>query len=98
MEKSTAAIHVGTVEDASRSVAMPLVLSTTFERGDDGLSFPGSYIYSRDDTPNRRALEQKLAVLEGGVECVTFASGLASVMAYIHRLIVCCGNHHTGAN
>lgn len=86
MEKSTAAIHVGTVEDASRSVAMPLVLSTTFERGDDGLSFPGSYIYSRDDTPNRRALEQKLAILEGGVECITFASGLASVMAVVQSL------------
>lgn len=86
MEKSTAAIHVGTVEDASRSVAMPLVLSTTFERGDDGLSFPGSYIYSRDDTPNRRALEQKLAVLEGGVECITFASGLASVMGVVQSL------------
>ena len=86
MEKSTAAIHIGTVEDVSRGVAMPLILSTTFERGEDGVSFPGSYIYSRDDTPNRRALEEKLCLLEGGVECITFSSGLASIMAVIHSL------------
>ena len=86
MEKSTATIHTGHVADDSRAVSPPLILSTTFERGNDGLSYPGSYIYSRNDTPNRHALEQKLAMLEGGMECVTFASGLTSIMAVFQSL------------
>jgi cystathionine gamma-synthase len=64
----------------------PIVLSTTFERGEDGLSFPSGYMYSRYDNPNRHALEEKLKALEGGSECITFASGLAAAMAIFQSL------------
>lgn len=86
MEKSTATIHTGNIGDDSKAVSPPLILSTTFERGADGLSYPGNYIYSRMDTPNRTALEQKLNLLEGGSECISFSSGLTAIMAVFQSL------------
>ena len=83
---ATQAIHAGASADASGGVVPPLVLSTTFERGSDGLSYPGGFMYSRYDNPNRQTLETKLALLENGAEAVTFASGLAAVMALFHAL------------
>jgi cystathionine gamma-synthase len=82
----TQAIHLGHLADPSRAVMNPIVLSTTFERGEDGLSFPGGYVYSRYDNPNRHVLEQKLASLEGGTEAITFASGLAAALAVFQSL------------
>jgi cystathionine gamma-synthase len=86
LHPETLAIHAGQIEDNSRAVMNPIVLSTTFERGEDGLSFPSGYIYSRYDNPNRHALEEKLNLLEGGAECITFASGLTAAMAVFHSL------------
>jgi cystathionine gamma-synthase len=86
LHPQTQAIHIGHFADASRAVMPPIVLSTTFERGEDGLSFPSGYMYSRYDNPNRHALEEKLKALEGGSECITFASGLAAAMAIFQSL------------
>ncbi|MCU0443999.1 MAG: PLP-dependent aspartate aminotransferase family protein [Microscillaceae bacterium] len=86
MRPETLAIHAGHIDDYSRAVMSPIVLSTTFERGEDGLSFPSGYIYSRYDNPNRHALEEKLNLLEQGSECISFASGLTAAMAVFHSL------------
>ncbi len=86
MKLATKLIHEGNIEDNSRAVMSPIVLSTTFERGNDGLSHPSGYIYSRYDTPNRHALEQKLAMMENGTSCVTFASGLTAALAVFQSL------------
>jgi cystathionine gamma-synthase len=86
MNLSTQLIHTGNFEDNSRAVMPPIVLSTTFERGEDQLSFPGGYIYNRYDNPNRHALEAKLTVMENGVEAVTFSSGLAAALAVFQSL------------
>ena len=50
---------------ATGAVAEPIHLSTTFERDADG-GYPRGYRYSREGTPNRTALEECLARLEGG--------------------------------
>ena len=86
LHPETQAIHVGHFNDSSRAVMPPIVLSTTFERGEDGLSFPSGYIYSRYDTPNRHALEEKLANLENGATAISFASGLTAAMAVFQSL------------
>jgi cystathionine gamma-synthase len=86
LHPETQAIHLGHFEDSSRAVMNPIVLSTTFERGEDGLSFPSGYMYARYDTPNRHALEEKLAALEGGETAITFASGLTAAMAIFQSL------------
>jgi len=82
----TTAVHAGRqVDPATGAVTPPIHLSTTFERGADG-EYPRGFSYSRDDDPNRRALEQCLAALEGGKEALAFASGLAVVTALVQGL------------
>ena len=42
---------------------------------------PTAYFYSRTGNPTNRALEEKIASLEGAEDCVVAASGMASVSA-----------------
>jgi len=86
MHLSTKLIHKHNVAHESASVISPMVLSTTFERGENGLDYPGGYLYSRYDNPNRRSLEEKLAELEQGATAISFSSGLAAVNALFQTL------------
>jgi cystathionine gamma-synthase len=91
MRIETLAVHAGQSPDpATGAVAPPIQLSTTFARADDG-SLPAGFIYSRDDNPNRRALEQCLAALEGGEAALAFASGMAATTAVFQALAA--GDH-----
>lgn len=47
---------------------------------------PGVDGYGRPDNASRRALEAAIGSLEGGGECVAFASGMAAVSAVLLRL------------
>jgi cystathionine gamma-synthase len=83
---ATRAAHAGAgPHGGARSLAPPIDLSTTFERDAHG-DYSGGFIYSRDDNPNRRALEHALADLEGGVEAAAFASGSAAAMTVFQAL------------
>jgi len=82
----TLAIHAGNkVDVGSGAVAPAIQLSTTFERDADG-SYPRGFVYSRSDNPNRRALEEAMAALEGGAAAAAFASGLAATTAVFQAL------------
>ena len=82
----TLAVHAGHHVDPSTGAVMPPIhLSTTFERNADG-SYSSGYVYSRSDNPNRQALEEVLAALEGGTAALTFASGMAAVQAVFMAL------------
>jgi cystathionine gamma-synthase len=82
----TIAVHAGRhIDPATRSVAQPIYLTTTFEREPDG-SYPVGFEYSREKNPNRQALETCLAALEGGNEALCFASGLAVITACINAM------------
>lgn len=81
---ATQAVHAGRISDASGAVVPPLTLSTTFERAETGDFIAGRDIYSRASNPNRRQVEEKLAVLEGGTEAFAFASGQAATMSIFH--------------
>jgi cystathionine gamma-synthase len=97
----TLAVHAGRSPDpATGAIAPPLVTSTTFERGIDG-GEPHGYGYARTDNPNRRALEQCLAALEGGAAAACFASGSAAAYAVFQSLtsgdhVVCCDGAYHG--
>ncbi|WP_419950362.1 trans-sulfuration enzyme family protein [Candidatus Palauibacter sp.] len=96
MRRETLAVKAGMEPDgASRAIAPPITLSTTFERGEDG-SYPGDFDYSRSGNPNRRALELALAALEGGSEAVAFPSGMAATFAVIFSLSA--GDHVVAAD
>jgi cystathionine gamma-synthase len=86
MKIETRAVHAGRhIDPATGAVTPPICLSTTFERSPDG-EYPRGYSYSRDNNPNRRALEECLADLEGGKEAAAFSSGLAVATAVVQGL------------
>jgi len=82
----TTAVHAGRrIDAATGAVTPPIQLSTTFERGPDG-EYPRGFSYSREDNPNRRALEECLAALEGGKQALAFSSGMAVATAILQGL------------
>src|SRR5262249_51733678 len=86
MKIETRAVHAGRrIDPATGAVTTPIHLSTTFERSPDG-QYPLGFSYSREGNPNRRALEECLAELEGGKEALALASGLAAATAVLHGL------------
>ncbi|MBP8292540.1 MAG: aminotransferase class I/II-fold pyridoxal phosphate-dependent enzyme [Caldilineaceae bacterium] len=82
----TIAVHAGRRPDPATGAVMPPIhLSTTFERQADG-SYTDGYVYSRSENPNRRALEETLAALEGGAAALAFGSGMAATTALLQAL------------
>src|SRR6202012_4845172 len=86
MKIETIAIHAGNQTDGKTgAVIQPIILSTTFERAEDG-TYPSGYSYSRAANPNRTILEKVLAELEGGADAASFSSGNAAGMAIFQSL------------
>src|SRR3954469_23887194 len=86
MRIETLAVHAGhEVDPSTGAVAMPIHLSTTFERDAEG-NYPHGYVYGRSANPTRQALEETLAALEGGEEAAAFASGLGASSAILQSL------------
>ena len=66
MRFETLAVHAGRKhETGTGSVAPPIYLSTTFERGETGVPL-GGHTYIRESNPMQTLLESALAPLEGG--------------------------------
>ncbi len=86
MRIETLAARAGHGPDADTGAVTPAIhLSTTFEREPDG-SYRGGFVYSRYANPNRSALEQTIASLEGGAFAASFASGSSATMTLIQAL------------
>ena len=67
------------------AISAPIYLSSTFERNQEG-QYQGGYKYSRNDNPNRRALEKSIATLENGTTGLAFGSGMAAISAVFQSL------------
>lgn len=86
MKIETIAIHAGnSIDEHTKAAIQPITLSTTFERGEDG-EYPGGYVYSRADNPNRKSLENVIAQLEGAASAAAFSSGNAAGGAVFQAL------------
>ena len=86
MRIETVAVHAGThVDPGTGAVTQAIHPSTTFERDTDG-SYPRGFLYSRNNNPNREALEECLAALEGGAAAAAFASASAATSAILLSL------------
>ena len=82
----TLAVHAGhRIDPSTGAVAPPIHLSTTFERDPDG-SYSRGFMYTRNDNPNRKALEEGVASLEGGAVAAAFASGSGATMSIFQAL------------
>lgn len=87
---ATRAIHAGERPDpTTHAHNTPIYATATFafdtaaekeDAVDRALEWdPTSYFYSRTGNPTNRALEEKIASLEGAEDCVVSASGMAAV-------------------
>jgi cystathionine gamma-synthase len=90
MKIETLAVHAGhDIDPATGAVATPIYLSTTFERDIEG-GYPRGFMYTRNNNPNREALERGISALEGGAAAAAFASGTG---ARCHSSSVVTGDH-----
>jgi len=87
MHFDTLSVHAGHEDDQIGSVMSPIHLTTTFERDEAGTIGGKGYIYTRFDNPNRRGLETKLALLEGGAEAFAFPSGMSAAMTLVQTVL-----------
>lgn len=94
----TKCIHSGYQAENGEPQVMPIVQSTTFrynEPEDVAALFnleSAGYFYSRIGNPTVGGLEEKMAVLEGGVAAVATSSGMsASLMAMLNLCVA--GDH-----
>lgn len=90
MKFATKAIHCGEEpnlkEGGCGDVVTPIHLASTFARAE--IDKPtGGYEYSRTCNPTRKALEERLAVLENAKHGLAFASGLAAETTLILALL-----------
>jgi len=86
MKFETFAIHAGQEPDPNNGAVMtPVYLTSTYMQ--DGVGKPRQgYEYSRTMNPTRKALQDCLAVLEGGSYGLAFASGLAATDTVLRLL------------
>lgn len=83
MHFETRCVHVGVDKDSAYlSATTPIYPSSTF-RWDD-LQTNRGYDYTRSGNPTRRALEENIAALEGGIDCKATSSGMSAITAVMH--------------
>ena len=93
MKKETVSIHGGFEGDPqTHAVAVPMYQTTSYyfddtQHGADlfDLKVPGN-IYSRIMNPTNAVLEERVAMLEGGIGALAMASGMAAITATIQTL------------
>jgi cystathionine gamma-synthase len=86
MKIETLAVHAGhTIDPATGAVSGPIYLSTTFERDIEG-TYSRGFMYTRNNNPNREALEHGVSAIEGGEAAAAFGSGTAAAMALFQAL------------
>jgi cystathionine gamma-synthase len=83
MRLQTRAIHTGVDKDtAYNSVMTPIYQTSTFRFQDIGIT--RGYDYTRTSNPTRKALEENIASLEGGVGAIAVATGMAAITTVLH--------------
>jgi cystathionine beta-lyase/cystathionine gamma-synthase len=90
---STKQIHAGVTPDpVTGAILTPVYQSTTFVQDSVDEYLGKGYSYSRSGNPTVRALENKLTVLENGVDCTCYATGMAAIQAILQALLS-AGDH-----
>jgi len=83
MRLQSKAIHAGVDKDSAyNSVITPIYQTSTFRFEDVGKT--NGYDYSRTANPTRKALEENIAALEGGISASAVATGMAAITTVLH--------------
>lgn len=101
---ATRAVHIGNEPcPETGALVAPIYQTSTYtydNTEEAGKIFSGEqfgYLYGRDHSPTEFQVEEKIASLEGGEACKTFASGMAAISAVALALLqsgdhVVCGD------
>lgn len=90
---ATTVIHGNHPKNALGALATPIYQTSTFvfESAEQGgrrfAGQEGGFIYSRLGNPTTSQLEQKIALLEGGEDCVAFSSGMGAISGTLLSLL-----------
>jgi O-succinylhomoserine (thiol)-lyase len=83
LQFQTRCVHTGVDKDATYlSATTPIYPTSTFRW--DNLQGHRGFDYTRSGNPTRRALEENLAALEGGVDCRATSTGMSAIAATMH--------------
>ncbi|HMM19916.1 MAG TPA: aminotransferase class I/II-fold pyridoxal phosphate-dependent enzyme [Selenomonadales bacterium] len=82
MRLETLFVHGAEGDPATGAVSIPIYQVSTFRQHTVGQQ--GGYQYSRGNNPTRHALEEQMALLEGGSRGFAFGSGVAALTAVFH--------------
>ncbi|QDT32039.1 trans-sulfuration enzyme family protein [Thalassoglobus polymorphus] len=83
MDFQTRCVHTGVNKDSAyNSCTTPIYPSSTFYWND--LETNSGYDYTRSGNPTRRALEENLASLEGGIDCRAVSTGMSAITAAMY--------------
>lgn len=86
----TKLIHFeGAVDASTGASSVPIYQASTFHHHD--LSNPPLHDYSRSGNPTRQALEDYIALLEGGVQGFAFSSGMSAISTAF--MLFAAGDH-----
>ena len=100
MRLQTIAIHAGVDKDNSyNSVITPIYQTSTFRFENVGTT--KGYDYTRTSNPTRKALEENIAALEGGLSAKAVATGMAATTTALHFLragdhVICTNDCYGG--
>ena len=83
--RTIAAQALGAIEPATKAVAVPIHVSTTFIRDPDN-QYRTGYSYGRPDNATVRQTEAVIAALEGAHEALLFGSGMAAATSVVLAL------------
>lgn len=90
MNIATKLIHGGpTVDPETGALGVPIYQISTYQQ--TSVDHFRKYDYARGDNPTREALEDTIAVLEGGTRCLAFSSGMAAISTTL--MIFSPGDH-----
>ncbi len=93
----TRAVHTGNdVDGETGAIKRPITMANSYELPYDpselNWSSAGKNLYTRNGGSNQQYLQERLASLEGGEDCVVLASGVAALSGLFFALLE-SGNH-----
>ena len=88
----TRAVHVGNeVDKDSGAIKRPITMANSYvlpyDPTDMNWSSAGGNLYTRNGGTNQKYLQERVASLEGGEDCVVLASGVAALSGLVFALL-----------
>ncbi|AGK97098.1 trans-sulfuration enzyme family protein [Clostridium pasteurianum] len=98
----TKCVHAGNdIDKETGAIRRPLTMANSYRLPEDASTLnwsdPNNLVYTRNTSANQIYLQQKIAALEGGEDCVVLASGVAALSAVFFTFLdknshVICSN------